>query len=271
MGIYTPLEQFLASVDNSEVSLTFSKIETIIGTSLPPSARNYNAWWANDDPTHSQSLAWLNAGFKAEVNLARQAVLFSKLDGFQAKTIKPTPAMPRPRPAQYTLHRSLITGEKTLHVLGYVFQFMQELQPQRDDDGQILKFYPQSAYENEANLPLLDDGNGPFCKFTIEAGTWSGVYLWVVNNEIIYIGETENLSNRFNNGYGQISPRNCFAGGQSTNCRMNKVVLEHAEKGRCIDLYFLGTPNHKEVELELLSGLASRYNKKDNWQRDYWR
>lgn len=271
MGIYTPLEQFLASVDNTEVSLTFSKIESIIGTSLPPSAYNYNAWWANDDHTHPQSFAWLNAGFKAEVNLARQAVLFSKEGVAPPKSIKPNTAAPRPRPAQYTLRKSLITGEKTLHVLGYVFQFIQQLQPQRDANGQILKFYPQGAYDNKDNLPLLDDGNGPFCKFTIEAGNWPGVYLWVEWNTVIYIGETKNLGNRFNTGYGQISPRNCFVGGQSTNCRMNQVVLEHTEKGRCIDLYFLETQNHKQIELELLSRIESRYNNKNNWQGEYWR
>ena len=271
MGIYTPLEQFLASVDETEVSLTFSKIESIIGTSLPPSAYNYKAWWSNDDPTHTQSMAWSNAWFKAEVNLARQSVLFSKVDGAPAKSIKPTPAAPRPRRAQYTLRRSLITGEKTLHVLGYVFQLLQQLQPQRDEDGQILKFYPQSAYDNKDNLPLLEDGDGPFCKFTIEAGNWPGVYLWLEGTSIIYIGETENLSNRFNTGYGQISPINCYIDEQSQNCEMNKVVLKYAEKGQFIDLYFLETQNHKEVELELLSRLESPYNKKDNWQRDYWR
>jgi len=114
---------------------------------------------------------------------------------------------------------------------------------------------------------LLEDGDGAFCKFTIEAGNWSGVYLWVVNNEIIYIGETENLHKRYNAGFGQISPRNCFQGGQSTNCKMNKVVLDKSEKGQFIDLYFLETQNYKQVELELLRIIDTPYNKKNNWRR----
>lgn len=35
-----------------------------------------------------------------------------------------------------------------------------------------------------------------------------------------YIGETDNLEKQFRQGYGNISPRNCFKGGQSTNYKM---------------------------------------------------
>lgn len=79
MGKYTPLEEFLASADKREIRLTFSEIESIIGTPLPASAYAYRPWWANGDHTHTQSLAWLNAGLKVEqVDLARQTVLFRK-------------------------------------------------------------------------------------------------------------------------------------------------------------------------------------------------
>ena len=91
-----------------------------------------------------------------------------------------------------------------------------------------------------------------------------GVYLWIVDDEIIYIGETKNLRKRFNTGYGNISPRNCYLGGQSTNCKMNKVVLEYFEAGKQIKLYFLKTNDYKKVELELLSKICTRYNVKDN-------
>jgi len=77
MGKYTPLEIFLVSADKTEISLTFSRIESIIGTSLPPSAYNYRPWWGNSH--HTQAFAWLNAGFKVEhIDFARQTVLFCK-------------------------------------------------------------------------------------------------------------------------------------------------------------------------------------------------
>ena len=88
--------------------------------------------------------------------------------------------------------------------------------------------------------------------------------MWVVDNAIIYIGETENLSQRFNIGYGNISPRNCYVGGQSTNCKMNKIVLELYEQGKIIDLYFYETKDYKSVELDLLRNMKTPYNVKDN-------
>ena len=119
-------------------------------------------------------------------------------------------------------------------------------------------------YENKNTVPLLENGKGAFCRFVIDAEDVPGVYLWIVDGEIIYIGETKNLRKRFNTGYGNISPRNCYLGGQSTNCKMNKVVLEYFEAGKQIKLYFLKTDDYKRVELELLSKISTRYNVKDN-------
>ena len=63
-------------------------------------------------------------------------------------------------------------------------------------------------------------------------------------------------------GYGNISPRNCYTGGQSTNCKMNKAVMEYYEKGTPVDLYFYETDQYKQVELELLRRCHTRYNVK---------
>ena len=131
-------------------------------------------------------------------------------------------------------------------------------------NGNVIEYAPQSQYNNTNGLPLNKNGSGSFCKFSIDAGEWPGVYLWVVDDELIYIGETENLSQRFNRGYGIIAPRNCFKGGQSTNCKMNKVVLELSKLGKTIKLYFLYTNNNKQVELELLNAINTQYNVKDN-------
>ena len=91
-----------------------------------------------------------------------------------------------------------------------------------------------------------------------------GVYLWVSGEEIIYIGETRDFAKRFNMGYGNISPRNCFKGGQNTNCKMNKIVMKYYEKHVPINLYFLETNEHKKVERELLDHINTKFNKKNN-------
>ena len=143
------------------------------------------------------------------------------------------------------------------------FQYIQQLIPECEN-GSVKEYYPQNQFDNRDNLPLLYHGTGSFCRFSINAPAVSGVYLWVVEKEIIYIGETLNLQQRFNVGYGYIAPRNCYAGGQSTNCKMNKVVMEYYKMGNPIDLYFYETKDYKRVELELLRRINTRYNVKDN-------
>lgn len=147
------------------------------------------------------------------------------------------------------------------------FTYIQSLRPRLDKDGKIVKFMPQSRYANKKGLRLHKQGDGEFCRFELEkAERVSGVYAWVVRgeNDPIYIGETSDFKKRFSTGYGNISPRNCFEGGQITNCKMNKVVLDHYNKGKIIDIYFLQTDDHKKIELELLKSINTLYNSKNN-------
>lgn len=93
-----------------------------------------------------------------------------------------------------------------------------------------------------------------FCKFRLNLSNIKkqGVYLWLVDNEVVYIGETINLRNRFKIGYGNISPRNIFVGGQSTNCKMNRVAMQYFEQGKAIKIYFYETDDCKNIEKDLL-------------------
>lgn len=75
---YLPLMQYLLSRNPEDKScvLDFSRLEEILGSRLPLSARAFRAWWAND-PTHTQSKAWLAAGWKAgEVSMRDGRVQF---------------------------------------------------------------------------------------------------------------------------------------------------------------------------------------------------
>ena len=107
-------------------------------------------------------------------------------------------------------------------------------------------------YKNVKNHDLLNGiyMDTPFCKFKMtHLSKKSGVYLWVEEGEIIYIGETNNLHRRFNSGYGQISPRNCYVGGQNTNVKMNRIALDHYMQGKTIDIYVCETPYNKFLEM----------------------
>ena len=82
MAKYTPLYEWLMSKTNAgeeEASLTFGEIEEILGDALPPSARIYREWWANDG-THSQATGgWMAAGWKVgHVDLDSKQVMFNR-------------------------------------------------------------------------------------------------------------------------------------------------------------------------------------------------
>ena len=260
---YEPLEQMLLLSAQDNVNITFGEIEAILGFPLPASAYTHRPWWANGG--HTQASAWLNAGYKVvQVNFRAHTVNFCKSGSISAQHYRPQSKPTRVTQAIPSENAAVISDAKTLSILGYAFRFVQQLLPECDDSGRVIKYHPQSAYDNKKYLPLLYHGGGDFCCFSIKAGNWPGVYLWLVNGDIIYIGETVDLQRRFNTGYGQIAPRNCFVGGQSTNCKMNKVVLNLFEQGNRIDLYFYETPNYKQVELDLLQKIKTQYNAKDN-------
>src|SRR5436309_1830906 len=44
---YQPLLRYLSAQQAANIPTTFAAIERILGRSLPASARNYSAWWAN--------------------------------------------------------------------------------------------------------------------------------------------------------------------------------------------------------------------------------
>ncbi len=145
----------------------------------------------------------------------------------------------------------------------YEFEYIQDLIPMCQNGKLRVYNHLNSAYNGyEKN----EYGKNDFCDFWIEYPKGkSGVYIWVVENEIIYIGETEDLLSRFNTNYGHITPYNCTIKGQTTNCKMNNTVLELFRKhNKIVHLYFLPTPNNKEVEAILLANINTKYNSKNN-------
>ena len=134
----------------------------------------------------------------------------------------------------------------------------------KDGDGRIKVYSPQNRYENSKGLKLTEDGKGTFCSFKItDASTKAGTYVFTVKNVPYYVGKCVNLYKRVNSGYGVISPRNCYKGGQNTNCRINKNILEESRAGKTIKLYFYKNDNREKVEKETISCLKTidRWNK----------
>lgn len=54
MAIYNPLRDKLVANSSASLKMTFADIEMLIGRSLPKSAYEYDAWWANEDPVKTR-------------------------------------------------------------------------------------------------------------------------------------------------------------------------------------------------------------------------
>lgn len=79
MGLYDPLREHLSGRGAVEVPMTFAEIETVIGRSLPASARKHRAWWSNNPANSVITRAWLDAGYQTErVDMASRKLVFRK-------------------------------------------------------------------------------------------------------------------------------------------------------------------------------------------------
>jgi hypothetical protein len=150
---------------------------------------------------------------------------------------------------------------KTRQIHGYTFGFIATIDPDRDGDGQVREDQPQSRYKNRKGLPLNRHGAGAFCRFRIPKGLdFAGVYALTVDDDIAYVGKCQRLTERFNMGYGNISPRNCFKGGQSTNCKVNKLILQEVKADREVELWFHRVPEPGVIEADLIRRLQPQWN-----------
>ena len=82
---------------------------------------------------------------------------------------------------------------------------------------------------NKNYLSFLNNyGDKVYSHFGIsenEVFSKKGIYTYYLNDKIKYIGITkDNYQKRINNGYGNISPKNCFKDGQTTNCHLNWLI-----------------------------------------------
>ncbi len=89
-----------------------------------------------------------------------------------------------------------------------------------------LKAIGDSTYRRFLN----PHGDKTYCHFRLADGENNGkkgLYLYLCNQEIVYIGRSyDPFSKRVDQGYGKIHPKNCFLDGQSTNCHLNSLIEE---------------------------------------------
>lgn len=139
---------------------------------------------------------------------------------------------------------------------------MAVIRPEADANGLPVEETPHLRYDNEGGLPLNRHGAGPFCRLSV----WGlpprpGVYAVTVAGALVYVGIANDLRERWGaRGYGRIQPRNCFRGGQSTNCKVNHAILTAAREGREIRLWTHETISLRPVEEMLIARFDPPWN-----------
>jgi CBS domain-containing protein len=78
-GKYSSLLDWLENqrTTGNRIVVSFNDVENVLGEPLPASALEHRSWWANDATSHSQSRAWMQAGWKVhDVDFRSKAVVF---------------------------------------------------------------------------------------------------------------------------------------------------------------------------------------------------
>ena len=76
MAKYAKFAEYLTTIKDDRIRLSFDAIESIIGADLP-SSKKYAAWWSNNPSNSVMTKAWRRAGFKSiDVDVVGEKVTF---------------------------------------------------------------------------------------------------------------------------------------------------------------------------------------------------
>ena len=102
MNKYDPLRDYLAGLDQTPVTMSFERVEELVGP-LPASARKHRPWWANDSKVEAQ--AWRAADWHVDtVDQRNERVVFAigRVGGSHLEARRGSQSTPaeNPKPAQ---------------------------------------------------------------------------------------------------------------------------------------------------------------------------
>ncbi|PJI42160.1 hypothetical protein [Ferrovibrio sp.] len=194
MTKYIKLHQFLSNITDNQWSASFSKIESILGFSLPQSARKHAAWWGNAAEGHSHAEAWLEAGWETEnLNLTAERVAFRRTGPRSTTPKLRAKRTPKPSLSAYDWD----TPD----------QLQCDISMQWQPLGRII------SLNGRLSFPIAPSSPGLY-RFRVRQG----------NREAVYYGESDNLARRFTNYRNPGST-------QQTNVRVNQKFTEMLERG----------------------------------------
>lgn len=114
---------------------------------------------------------------------------------------------------------------------------------------------------DDYKLYLNKYGDNKYCHFKIEKNNDKrGLYCYIVNNDIVYIGRSKKTFKERINEYGKITPYNCLIDGQATNCNINSKINK-------LDKVFIGfhiMEGATDIEISNLEKELINFLKKTN-------
>ncbi len=140
-------------------------------------------------------------------------------------------------------------------ICGHQFVLIATIDPDRDETGRVRVLSPKDAGGRELS-------DAPFCRFDFPLNIrTAGVYAVTVDDRVVYVGKTNSLSRRWGQGeYGSIvipEPGNP----QVTNRRVNHGILEAAQRGGVVQIWFHETADRDCVEASLIGKLDLVWNR----------
>ena len=107
-------------------------------------------------------------------------------------------------------------------------------------------------------------GDSVYCEFYItdeRVLNKKGLYIFLVGNKLMYIGRCkDSYKKRINQGYGRITPKNCYIDGQVTNCRINSLVGELKENVQLLVCIMANNERVEKTEKHLIEKYKPAWN-----------
>ena len=164
------------------------------------------------------------------------------------------------RNLNYRLDKALKSKSDRLHKIA--LELKQKYNQYLDTPLGLFLFELKNARNIDYKLFLNKYGDNLFCEFSIsECQNDKGVYCYIVNDSIVYVGRSKKPFGKRFKDYGRITPYNCLIDGQATNCNINSKVNE-------LDLlkvgfYSMNSSSDKEIEkieIEIINAIKNDNN-----------
>jgi len=154
---YSPLNRYLIrrAKYTNQATLSFARIEGIIGDNLPFGAIRNQSWWSNTQSS-SQGRAWMNAGWRVhDISIQERTVTFRKVESETRETAeKPRRTRKRTKPFTPPPVKAKIRRIPSKTRIALIQARLKNIEPQRSSTRSYRgKLNPQRAYEKRLYKP----------------------------------------------------------------------------------------------------------------------